>query len=735
MPIEPIVRFPLWRSAGPARQAAPTRANGAPGPRAGAALDAWFARQAGREARTVYLEEALLTGEFGPYARYRLRYFFLRHLLEAVLHLVRVLLLYAIFSASSFVHLVLVTAVAGLLGSFWWGALEGLRARVRERFRDAKTHLVPGEISRWLGLAAIISTVLVLLPVGWIAWDVGHAGAEFSVLHLYLLAVGLRLALDLPTLTFHSGIYAVRRIYRPLPAIVTLELVGFLVVLALWPWLGPWCFPVAMLAGTFASTAVLLHYTARLYRFFGFLPLPAPAGLGWPRWSAIREFFAAGAAHALMKLDAFLVLALLHANPRRGEMVQLFVLFFGISPAVRAGFDWAHLFYFDLKRLEVRAFANLKRRYDRFLVGLSVKMGILIWGLACLFGTLAVQQPLGALYWLLGPFFVSRSALALVQIRAFSERRYAELLGSGVLLLAGIGALRVWVGDGRHRLAVLIVLTTLVVALLRVRQGGARAQPGASTIRPLPEWLAELGGVSGTVLVRSARLWTPPGRRRQGAAPARETRWRQRQIAKRIARHLGPRGAVTTIRPDWVTWYERSPNGSNPDEAWLLALGGGFLQWVGSTGPQNDGLTALAVARRRRLLDPGLYPGRHARGGRRAPDNLRRSFLAIVPDGVVYAPDQPAPELFRALSSKEKRQILLDAAYFVSELRVNPTPSRFEVTAFAADGEIKLVFLVSRAVDPRVRGRWARLIRSAILESALPPVAAAQGDRSGGTLS
>jgi hypothetical protein len=695
-----------------------------PGPTPGAALEAWFARQAAREARAVYLEGALLTGEFRAYARYRLRYFFLRYLADAVLHAARFLLLYALFSANAFVHLVVVTALAGLLGSFWWGALEGLRARVRHRFRDGRPYLVPDLIGRWLGLAAILSGAAFCLTVAWIAWDVGVAGADVEVRHLYVFAVGLRLAVDFLALTFHSGVYAVRRIYRPLPAIVGLELVGFLVVLGLWPWLAAWCFPVAMLAGTAVSTAVLLHYTSRLYRHFGFLPVPRPilTPLRWPGWPPVRESLTAGTAHALMRLDAVLVLTLVHARRRVGDAVPLFLLFFGIGPTVRAGFDWAHLFYFDLKRLETWTFRNLRARFDRFLVRLALVMGVVFWGLACVFWTAVMQRPLGDLYWLLGPFFITRSALALVQIRAFAERRYAELLGSGVLLLVGIGALQLWVADGRHRLALLIVLTTLVAALLAARQGIAGGRPEAVALRSLPGWVAELGDVHDPVVIRSARLWMPPPRH-PGAIPAGEGRWRQRQLARRVARHLGRQGGVTTVGFDRVTWYERSVEGSDPDQARWLALGGGLLEWIGSSGVQQDGAAALEAARQRRLLDPGVYSGEpggpsFGRPGS-IPGNLRQAFLTSVPDGIVYAPDQPLPEDLRALTSREKRDVLQDALAFVSDLRVRGASSHFEVTALVVGGELRFIFLAPRSANVRARRRWVRVIRSANLGAAL----------------
>jgi hypothetical protein len=130
------------------------------------------------------------------------------------------------------------------------------------------------------------------------------------------------------TLTLHSGIYALRRVYRPLPAMVAAELAGLLLVPALWPWLARWSFPVAMLASTVIATAVVLHYTTRLYGLLGWLPvrLARPAVSRGVAARDLREFFFAGASYALMKLDALLMLAMFRSRPDATSGIGLFVV-------------------------------------------------------------------------------------------------------------------------------------------------------------------------------------------------------------------------------------------------------------------------------------------------------------------------------------------------------------------------------------------------------------------------
>src|SRR5262249_16892029 len=86
----------------------------------------------------------------------------------------------------------------------------------------------------------------------------------------------------------------------------------------------------------------------------------------------------------------------------------------------------------------------------------------------------------------------------------------------------------------------------------------------------------------------------------------------------------------------------------------------------------------------RRTLGAKLGSPRRARFPVRSPavvprDGARRHRLTL---------DLPAPGILCALSSGEKRQILLDATYFATELRVRPSLRPFEATALAAGPDL-----------------------------------------------
>lgn len=672
-------------------------------------LSDWLEQQAARERRIVLLEDALLGDRFWAYAWYRLRFFFARYLARSAIHAVTVVLLYRIFSQREFVAILAVYAATSLASSFWWGALEAMRGEVRTLYRAGKPHLIGREIGRWLALSLLLAAGALTGTAVWIA-----AHGTLGPADAYVAALGLRLALELVSRCYHSGVYAIRRIYRPLTAILAVEVVGLAGVLALWPIAHAWSFPAAAALSALTVTGLTFHYTRRAYRFFGFDPFRA---LARPRLrAALPELFAAGSAYAVMSLDALLVLALLGAGGRPLDDTMLFALFFAVGPTVRAGFEWAQLLYFDLKRLELRVFRNVRAHFERRMLRLALLLGLVFWLLASAIATAVYGRSLGAFYPLLAPFFLARGLLAVVQIQAFAERAYAELLKNAGFCAGGVVAAGVLVDGEQATVVALTVVTLAGFALLRLREEHVHRAMRAREVLWLSEWLAEVSAQRGPTRISAVRFPLEP--RRFGRDSVREwedeNRWRHRRFAERLAGWLHGHGGVTVIQPGFVVWFERG--GSTPaiGERRLHTEGGGLIERLGATPLEPDGPAALASARALSLLGPGF-----GTGGVVVADEVRLAFRRLFPDGVVYAPDEPLPAELAALSSQEKRIVMLDAAVFARDFRPSGRRSRFDVTAFCTSGELRLIFVTDRSRDRGRRLRWRSLVRELNVKAAL----------------
>ena len=675
-------------------------------------LRSWFRAEARRQGRARFLEDALLSDRIAGYAWYRLRYFGARLLAATVVHSIRFLFIYYLFSRQTFVALVLAHAGAGFVGSFWWGALEVMRARIRRHYRGGRTRAISGEVTRWLALASTFSIAALGTGVGLALWNVGEGGG-MELSQFYALAILIRLALEFVTRTFHSGVYAVRRIYRPVWAIVAVELVGFAAVMTLFPLIGAWGLPIAMIVASGTIAWVTVHYTIRAYRLLA-VPLPAWLALHVTRTPGAftREFFVAGLSYALMKMDSFLVLSLFATSLYVGGP-DLFVLFFVVSPAIQAGFDWAQLFYFDLKRLELRPFTVLRQRYERSVFRLTGVLGVVTWALACLTAELVYPGDLENLYWLLLPFFATRSLLAYVQIEAFAERRYGTLMQSAVAWLIGFSAVAVAIEAAGWKL-IAVSAVTLGVALFLIRRRSATGiESHAFDTIGLAEWLDRATQIREPIRVRFVEISGPrrPARLRGNAVT---DQWLARRLASRLAWRLGRRGAVTMIAPRRVIWYELAAGGIGDD--WVVTFSGGLVRRAGGTDLHADGRVALRDARSRGAFGDDLI--RPTGAGPLSLTRLRRRFLTSFPSGAIYAPDRPAPHFFRTLSPDERRGILAAAVGFAREFRDGVRQSRFEVSALCLGGDLQLIFVIERVHNRRARAQWRSFIKGLTLEAA-----------------
>lgn len=678
-------------------------------------LERWLRNQAAREQRVVVLEEGLLGNRLWRYSLYRLRYFFLSYLNESALHAVTVLFLFRNLAWGNFRLVIVAASASAFVSAFWWGGLEALRAQVRDLHRSGKPHRIERAIGGWLSFALGISAAVLASAVAWTVWRALAGG--FDVADAFVASVFLRLALDLPGRCYHSGVYALRRVYKPLAATLAPEFLGLAVMLALWPVLGVWGVVVGSLFTTVLVTSLTLLYTRRVYHFLGFSPL-REVGIAALRESLrgrVREFMVAGASHAVMALDALAVLALLVGA--KTDSRALLVLFLTM-PTIRAGAEWARLLYFDLKRLELRLFTNLRRRFERHTLQLAWVLALIFWAVAAGIATGYYGRDVGGLALALLGFFLARALLARAQIQAFAAGAYGPVLGTGALCLAGFVAVGLVAQGETARLAAVALVAALCAAVLTRpgRAAGAGWEPGTALLTL--EWLRRLGQVREPVKVGSARVVSAGGPERLDTRTREDRdRWRLSQLADRTARRLGHAGAAAWIGPDRVVWFE--PAGDSPavTAEWLQQASGGLMAEVVARDCATGEEALLAAGR----ADMVGYASPHLLTAIFPVDveEARRTFQDLVPKGVVYAPDEPVPPELSRLRAAELRAILADAVGFARDLRGGRGRSSFDVTALCSGGELRLIFVADLSTRRQARGRWRQQVTALNVRGAI----------------
>lgn len=665
-------------------------------------IERWLRRQAAKEKRGVLLEEGLLGDRLWKYAQHRLRYFFVTYAVETAVHTFTVFFLLRELRWGNFLPILVAHTVGSLGSSLWWGALEALRTQVRDLHRSGRPQRIAQVIGAWLTLSLLLSGAIAALAVAWVTWHL--IGSGIGAPEAYVAVLMLRLAVDLPVRCYHSGIYALRRVYKPFVAVVGPQLLELVIIVTLWNLLDIWALVIAAAAVSMTLPAVNLRYTGKIYRFIGLTPRPERTLKAVRRSlrGTAREALQAGAANAVITLDSLVVLAVLYGAARGSDAV---VLLFLIAPSIRASAGWARLFYFDLKRLELRLFTNLRGRFERHSARVAWLLGAVFWGFAAAIAAIFVAGTPPVLYLALLVFFLARSMLARIHVQAFAEGSYRPVLATGAALVAGLLLSSLVVTTEAARVTAVALVTAAcagALAYLR-RRTTVRGDPGEALLTL--EWLRRLGAVSDHVRVGSARVLPASAPERLDARTRDgQIRWRLSQLADRTARRLGDRGAAAWIGPDRVVWFEVASGPPQVPTAWLQSASGGLIAEV-VLRECPSGEEALLAAGHEGLLGPASS---HLLTAILPVDVAaeRRRFADVFPGGIVYSPDQPVPAALAALPASELRAILADAVSFARDLRIGRRKSRSDVTALCAGGELQVIFVVGTHADKRARSKW-----------------------------
>ena len=182
---------------------------------------------------------------FWRFALRRLWVFLFARGWATALHVLELTFLAEIFVARPFVASLALQNATLIVDAFWWGALEGLRRRIRaigsahrcagadHALHDRRVGRRPVRLRRAAGARG-----------GW-RW---RAGTAPTMLDAYALVCLLRLALDMVLRAFYSGVYAYGRVHRPAWAAPVAPTILVGATVALWPWLAGWSFVASLLA-------------------------------------------------------------------------------------------------------------------------------------------------------------------------------------------------------------------------------------------------------------------------------------------------------------------------------------------------------------------------------------------------------------------------------------------------------------------------------------------------------
>jgi hypothetical protein len=670
-------------------------------------IERWFERTGRRDDRTVSLYASLLTGKMFEYFRYRLRYALLVDGITFVVHVTEFLIILTALGGLAAFTVMILRVGSLIVSGAWWGLLEVMRERLRTfavtRDRDG----IEREIGSWLVLSVITATsvtvagavvVLVLLPSN---------GDPIGLLYAFLVV--FELALRMPVRVLHSGMYATRRVYRPLwtlfaPTVVQIVVIGG----------GVFFYPsaavvVAIIVSNALSIWITVHFTVRLYRLNGLWPRHRP-----PRLPSIplRQGLDATLAGLGLRLDAVAVLAIagmygtstrsfdLSAGFEAWRDIDAFQFFYLVLPLFRGAYESSAVFYFDFVRLRrIPALREYRLWFFHRLLWITPVLTLYFWLLAVVLGLFVLPDiPFGFLLALL-PLFLVRSFIGTYQIRLFAEGQFRWL--NLTIVFTAVLFLLVWIDA--NPASDLMELTAAMIVLLIVHINLQHCQdrtPPPSAQLPLGDWIRALAEEpapvrAGTITVPE---WIPQRQRVAAITLMRET--------------LQDRGCLAFCSATSLIFYEREVANDGdraPHLAVQTATGGAANRGRYWNNPAPNGPAALdRVVNDRWIKAVTGVPQVPV-----SPTHLRPEFLEIFPEGFVADLETPAGQRqMRTLDPDLLATLLPSAMKSLDDDALVVQMAGRWVSPIFHHNKVRMVFLLPPDPGTEDFQQWLRTLRA-----------------------
>jgi hypothetical protein len=626
-----------------------------------------------KRSQRATLDGALLTGNGSRYALSRVGVVGLRALLRTA---AEIWILLQAFPYEFLLPLFALRPLPSLVTGVQWGALETLRGELRRAIAGNLRPQARALTESWLTVSAL-SGMGVVCAVVWLLSRAGPHGGADSLYGSFALLCACVLAVELWTRTYHAGVYALGRVYRPVWTMFVPDLFELGVLVLSYRRLGPFALHAMVLLGTIVRTAITLVYARHAYRARN-LALPAPLRLRALlriRAHEVKDSIKHAAATLPLQFDRMLLIALLHAPTLVPGALPLAMPYYALRPIAGFAQGWVRTFYADFVRLDIAAVSVLRARFERLLARVSLVTGAisaltLVLGAYVLFGSVGA----GAALWL-APLSLMRSRFALEQLRAFSYGDLPALLRTGAIMLAGL-LLASWaqLSDRVMLALVLFVLGVVQIMFGRVKSRAPERRLERSRRLSLASWIFHLSAHPGPVRIAVALVDDRVAR--AGA------------LLTVLAKTLDT-GRVARLGRSWVLWWEPLEQVQGPEALATLVAGSTAKVTLISAA---TGKLALAEAHQSSALPHDLARALASPPDRHAHARLREQALALIPHVHTLDMHGQSPELAQ-LAPRDLatlRRVLIAEA---REQGVVPSFSPWQVAVYAPRGEAELVFV------------------------------------------
>lgn len=641
-------------------------------------ITVWLNQQAKRSERFISIADLLFAGKSIRYIYFRLRYFNWLVLIRLAFHLVVFYVLQEALLPANFSQLGGLWALGLIIYSAWWGGLEVLRTQVRDYYSTKNTTAINQTVSNWLSLGFIGAGIcllasLLFLSLAILHWQQSQASFSYFLASSILFSLAGRLALE----PYHSGIYAISRVLRPMSSLVLGELVGFVIVLSGWHWLHKAVLPLAILVAGTVNTLLRYYYCRKMYRFYQLqLSLGNAKPLTVARQALSKDFVLAALAMLMINFEGPVLITAAGLNSNQPLFHQLFTVLFLTLPLVNASSEWAQLFYFDWKKLRRFNFTALRLRFNQAILVLSPFIGLSLGLVALLIGQLITPAMPWAVYGMVFLLLVIRAVIAYLQIRAFTHFYYLDVIISGILLLSmPILSYQSFTNPWLCLGCFLLVSVVCISYLLRQRLPATENLSQFKQQVTFYDWLYQLRITSGRVQL--GKLMVDPN----------TSYYKCLRIVQWLSKTYLQPGDLICVRGQAIIFYQANPEQQNKLDVASLAINtGGLVQSYQLSPLFTKNAPHFSVELKSYLLEHIVQqPSMHS-----LTEPISEQFLLQFPEGVEFIPHCSLGSKASLLARENIHGLLYRAEQFLNDQPADNFP--YEVAVRYENGTVTTIY-------------------------------------------
>lgn len=403
-------------------------------------LENWFKNQKKHKENFISIHNFIFCKEEFNYIAYRLKAFNLKQIIHYLFFCSFFIISYKTLMHKTLNIIIFIVLVQLIVFSFWWGALEYFRDKIRNEFYFNDAVGIAITLGNYLKLTITISILFSIISIlFWYEYIYLSVSINFlsKTISLYLL---LQISFSLFIRTYHSGIYAITRVVRKPFSIIAPDLIGLIILILINPFFSEYASFISILVRSVISNILTLHFSFRMYEFYEIYPkfINFKQWICWLKNIKIYNMMLPGLSFVFLKADMVLIALTIFFMENNIINNELFAILFLTIPMFKATTDCALLFYFDRKKIVKNDFKKIVDLYDQQISKNLIFFSLFYWILSLLAVTNLIYFSTVIYSLMLLPIFLLKAKISNIYVKKFSYNFYYDIIFMNIIICISI---------------------------------------------------------------------------------------------------------------------------------------------------------------------------------------------------------------------------------------------------------------------------------------------------------